>query len=162
MKHNPVILLHLAQQVSSRARIVIVSQEAGSDWLTKVIARHILDNMAVIPYQEANRIPAMYASVQLLLVSLTEDKGQRSVPSKALTYFSAGRPSLTVIPINNLVAKINQNSGAGFLTNPNDHVGMVHEAQLLLDEPELRQTKRDCARKWAYKQFVHVLKQAST
>lgn len=170
MKHNPTTLLHLAQQVGSRAQIVVVSQGAGADWLTKAIAEHNLNNLTVLPYQKVDQLSAMYASAQLLLVLLTEDAGQFSVPSKVLTCLCAGRPILAAIPKENLAARIIQNSGAGFVINPNDHIGFVQKAQLLLDEPELCQTMGESARKWADEQFEigkitdqfeHVLKQAS-
>ncbi|MXX96123.1 MAG: glycosyltransferase family 4 protein [Rhodothermaceae bacterium] len=170
MKHNPAILLHLAQQVGSRAQIIVVSQGAGADWLTKVITEHNLDNLTVLPYQEADQLPAMYASAQLLLVLLTEDAGQFSVPSKVLTCLCAGRPVLAAIPKENLAARIIEDSGAGFIIDPNDHVGFVQKAQLLLDEPELCQAMGESARRWADEkfeigkitdQFEHVLKQAS-
>ena len=170
MKHNPGTLLHLAQQVGNRAQIVVVSQGAGADWLTKAVAEHKPNNLMVLPYQEADQLPAMYASAQLLLVLLTEDAGQFSVPSKVLTCLCAGRPILAAIPRENLAARIIENSGAGFIVDPNDHVGFAQKAQLLLDEPELCQTMGESARKWADEkfkigkitdQFEHVLKQAS-
>ncbi|MCY3486928.1 MAG: glycosyltransferase family 4 protein [Bacteroidetes bacterium] len=170
MKHNPATLLHLAQQVGNRAQIVVVSQGAGADWLTNAIGEHDLDNLTVLPYQEAGQLPAMYASARLLLVLLTEDAGQFSVPSKVLTCLCAGRPILAAVPKENLAARIIQNSGAGFVIDPNDHIGFVRKAQLLLDKPELCQTLGESARKWADEQFEigkitdqfeHVLKQAS-
>ena len=170
MKHNPAILLHLAQQVGSRAQVVVVSQGAGADWLRKVITEHNLDNLTVLPYQEVDQLPAMYASAQLLLVLLTDDAGQFSVPSKVLTCLCAGRPVLAAIPKENLAARIIEDSEAGFILDPNDHVGFVQKAQLLLDEPELCQAMGESARRWADEkfeigkitdQFEHVLKQAS-
>lgn len=171
MKHNPAILVHLAKRVGSRAQVVVVSQGAGADWLMKVIAEHSLDNLTVLPYQEADQLPAMYASAQLLLVLLTEDAGQFSVPSKVLTCLCAGRPVLAAIPKENLAARIIEGSGAGFILDPNDHVGFVQKTQLLLDEPELCQVMGESARRWADEkfeigkitdQFEQVLKQAST
>ncbi len=170
MKHNPAILLHLAQKIDSRAQIVVVSQGAGADWLTKAIAEHNLDNLTVLPYQKLDQLSAMYANAQLLLVLLNEDAGQFSVPSKVLTCLCAGRPILAAIPEENLAARIIQNAGAGFVIDPNDYTGLAQKAQLLLDDPELCQTMGKYAQKWADEkfnigkitdQFEHVMKQAS-
>ncbi len=167
MKHNPAILLRLAQQLNSRAQIVVVSQGAGADWLMKMMTEHNLDNLTILPYQEVHQLPAMYASAHLLLVLLTEDAGQFSVPSKVLTCLCAGRPILASIPRENLATRIIERSGAGFVTDPSDHLEFVQKAQLLLDEPELCQTMGKSARKWADEkfdigkitdQFEHVLK----
>ncbi len=167
MKHNPAILLRLAQQLGSRAQIVVVSQGAGADWLMKMMTEHNLDNLTILPYQEVHQLPAMYASAQLLLVLLTEDAGQFSVPSKVLTCLCAGRPILASIPRENLATRIIEKSGAGFVTDPSDHLEFVQKAELLLNEPELCQTMGKSARKWADEkfdigkitdQFEHILK----
>lgn len=170
MKHNPAILLHLAQWLGNRAQIVVVSQGAGADWLEKMMVEHHLTNLTILPYQEVHQLPAMYASAQLLLVLLTEDAGQFSVPSKVLTCLCSGRPILAAIPKENLAARIIRDSGAGFVTDPNDSIGFAQKAQHLLDEPELCQTMGKNAQKWADEkfdlgkitdQFEHVLEQAS-
>ncbi len=169
MKHNPAILLHLAQQIGSHAQIVVVSQGMGADWLAKAITKYNLNNLTVLPYQEADQLPAMYASARLLLVLLTEDAGQFSVPSKILTCLCAGRPILAAIPKENLAVRIIENSGAGFIVDPNDQIGFAQKAQLLLDKPKLCQVMGERARKWADEkfeigkitdQFEHVLEQA--
>lgn len=153
MKHNPASLLHLAQQVYGCAQVVVVSQGAGADWLTESIPAHNLSNLTVLPYQATDQLAAMYASAQILLVLLTEDAGQFSVPSKVLTCLCAGRPILAAIPKENLAARIIENSGAGFILDPNDHQGLVQKAQLLLNESELCQTMGKSAQKWADKKF---------
>ena len=168
MKHNPAILVHLAQKFGERAQVVVVSQGAGAAWLTQAIETHNLLNLVVLPYQNPDQLPAMYASAEVLLVLLTEDAGQFSVPSKVLTYLCAGRPVLAAIPTENLAARILEESGAGFVTAPNDHTGFIQKTEMLLDAPELRQTMGKKAKLWATKkfdieqitnQFEHVIQQ---
>jgi glycosyltransferase involved in cell wall biosynthesis len=153
MKHNPAILVRLAQKLGERAQIVVVSQGAGAAWLTRAIETHNLTNLAVLPYQDPDQLPAMYASAEVLLVLLTEDAGQFSVPSKILTYLCAGCPVLAAIPAENLAARILEASGAGFVTAPNDHTDFIRKAEILLGAAELRQTMGEKAEAWATKNF---------
>ena len=169
MKHNPAMLLHLAQSMGNDVQIVVVSQGVGADWLTEMTAKHRLANLIVLPYQEPNQLPAMYASADILLVLLTEDAGQFSVPSKVLTCLCAGRPILAAIPRENLAARIIMEAGAGFITEPDDLAEFTEKAKRLLREPKLCHVMGAKAKSWATRkfdmgpitdQFDHVLKQA--
>lgn len=153
MKHNPAILVRLAEKFEERAQVVVVSQGAGAAWLTQAIKTHNLTNLVVLPYQDPEQLPVMYASAEVLLVLLTEDAGQFSVPSKILTYLCAKRPVLAAIPAENLAARILEASGAGFVTSPSDHTSFVQKAEVLLSAPELRQTMGEKAEAWATKNF---------
>ncbi|MDE2827363.1 MAG: glycosyltransferase family 4 protein [Bacteroidota bacterium] len=169
MKHNPAILLRLADKFEERAQVVVVSQGAGASWLTQAIETHNLTNLVVLPYQDPDQLPAMYASAEVLLVLLTEDAGQFSVPSKILTYLCAKRPVLAAIPAENLAARILEASGAGFIAAPNDHTDFIRKAEILLGAPELCQTMGKKAEAWAAAnfeigritdRFEHVIQQA--
>ena len=169
MKHNPAILVRLAQKFEERAYVVVVSQGAGAAWLTQAINTHNLANLVVLPYQDPVQLPAMYASAEVLLVLLTEDAGQFSVPSKILTYLCAKRPVLAAIPAENLAARILEASGAGFVTAPNDHTDFIQKAEILLSAPELCKTMGEKAEAWAAAnfeigritdRFEHVIQQA--
>lgn len=153
MKHNPAVLVRLAQKLGERAKVVVVSQGAGATWLTHAIEAHNLVNLIVLPYQDPDQLPAMYASAEVLLVLLTEDAGQFSVPSKILTYLCARRPILAAVPAENLAARILEASGAGFVTAPNEHADFTQKAEILLDAPELRHTMGERAEAWATKNF---------
>jgi len=169
MKHNPAILVRLAEKFEERAQVVVVSQGAGAAWLTQAIETYNLVNLVVLPYQDPNQLPAMYSSAEVLLVLLTEDAGQFSVPSKILTYLCAKRPVLAAIPAENLAARILESSGAGFVTAPSDHTDFIQKAEVLLGAPELRQTMGEKAEAWATTnfeigritdRFEHVIQQA--
>ena len=153
MKHTPATLVHLAERFDERAQVVVVSQGAGAVWLTQAKETHDLANLVVLPYQDPDQLPAMYASAEVLLVLLTEDAGKFSVPSKILTYLCAKRPILAAVPAENLAARILKASGAGFVTAPNDHAGFIRKAEVLLSAPELRQTMGEKAEAWAAKNF---------
>ncbi len=170
MKHNPETLLHLAQQIGEKTQVVVVSQGAGADWLKKAIIEHSLSNLIILPYQDSDQLSAMYSSATILLVLLTRDAGEFSVPSKVLTCLCAGRPILAAIPQENLAARIIDRAGAGFVIEPENHWELSQKAQLLLTKPILCQTMGEKACVWAAQrfdidsitnQFEHILKRAS-
>ncbi len=170
MKHNPATLLHLAQQIGEYAQVVVVSQGAGADWLRKAIIEYGLSNLITLPYQDPDQLSAMYSSATILLVLLTRDAGQFSVPSKVLTCLCAGRPIIAAIPKENLAARIIDRAGAGFITDPDNDKEFAQKAHLLLTEPKLCQTMGKKAQAWAAQrfemdsitnQFEHILRWAS-
>jgi len=153
MKHNPSILLHLSQKLGQNAQVVVVSQGKGADWLNDSIHRQCVSNLTVLPYQNSNQLPSMYKAAEVLLVLLTEDAGQFSVPSKLLTCLCAGKPILAAIPKDNLAARIINKSGAGLVTEPDNYSEFVANSRLLLSEPDLCDTMSAKALKWAEKRF---------
>ncbi|MCY4159894.1 MAG: glycosyltransferase family 4 protein [Bacteroidetes bacterium] len=153
MKHNPAILADLAQHVDERAHIVVVSQGAGADWLKKTISERDISNLTILPYQPREQLPAMYAAAQILLVLLTEDAGEFSVPSKVLTCLCAGKPILTSAPKANLASRILECSGAGLVTEPDDFDSFTQDALMLIDEPELCQSMGKKGQAWANRKF---------
>jgi len=153
MKHNPSILLDLAEHVGERAQIVVVSQGAGADWLKKTISERDISNLTILPYQSWKQLPAMYAAAKILLVLLTEDAGEFSVPSKILTCLCAGKPILASIPRSNLASRILERSGAGIVTEPDDLDSFIQNALMLINEPGLCQSMGDKGLYWAAQKF---------
>ncbi|MCY4224264.1 MAG: glycosyltransferase family 4 protein [Bacteroidetes bacterium] len=153
MKHNPSILLDLSLQLGDQAQVVVVSQGKGADWLKDALKQSPHLNLTVLPYQNPDQLPAMYASADILLVLLTEDASEFSVPSKLLTCLCAGKPILSAIPQNNLATRIINKSGAGFVTDPEDHDRFVDRAQHLLAHPDISNSMSEKAQKWAQENF---------
>jgi len=153
MKHNPSILLNLSLQLGDQAQVVVVSQGKGADWLLDSLNQCPPINLTVLPYQKPEQLPAMYTAADILLVLLTEDAGQFSVPSKLLTCLCAGKPILSSIPQDNLAHRIIEKSGAGFVTHPEDHNMFFNRAQYLLANPDICNSMSEKAKKWASEKF---------
>ena len=153
LKHNPILLLRLAQATVGHAEIVVISQGIGAEWLQEKKALFDLPNLIVLPYQDAADLPAIYASADMLMALLTRDAGVFSVPSKVLTYLCAGKPVLAAMPPENLAARILQSSGAGRVTPPGDVEAFVEEALTLMDDPSLRSSMGVAAKAYAERQF---------
>ncbi len=153
MKHNPNLLLCLAHALQGRARIAVVSQGMGADWLRQQNSKFGLTNLIVLPYQQPQQLRAMYAAADILLAVLTEDAGQFSVPSKVLTYLCAGRPILAAMPLNNLAARIIRSEAVGLVVSPDDPQGWVAAGESLLADSNLRMTMGTAAHAYATRNF---------
>jgi glycosyltransferase involved in cell wall biosynthesis len=138
LKHNPDILLRLAEALANRpqARLVVVSEGLGADWLrARQVGHH---NLVLLPYQPFERLPEVLASADVLLGILEPDAAAFSVPSKVLTYLCAGRPILAAMPAGNLAARLLTRSGAGMVVPAGDAAGFIAAGLQLADDAARR------------------------
>jgi len=150
-KHDPKLLLALATRLPD-ARVVVVAEGVGTEWLRQ----HGADarNLVLLPLQPPARVAEVLASADVLIALLEHDAGAFSVPSKVLTYLSAGRPILGAIPAENLAARTVVDAGAGRVVDPADVEGFVGAARSLLDDPDARTSAADAARAYAVGSFA--------
>lgn len=155
MKHDPELLLRLAQQWknSPDVRVVVVSEGPGADWLHERKAAENLDGLVLLPFQPFEAMPDVLGAADMLLAVLEPDAGVFSVPSKVLTYLCAGRPLLLAVPPENLAARIVARTGAGVVVPPTAPTAFAHEAQRLLRDPARRERMSHNARAYAEATF---------
>ena len=122
MKHDPSLLARLAASLPDpEARVVVVSEGAGADWLLAQKARRDdLRQLEVLPFQPFEALPGVLATASVLTAILEPDASGVSVPSKVLAYLCAGRAISLAIPPDNLAARIVTREGAGLVTAPHD------------------------------------------
>jgi putative colanic acid biosynthesis glycosyltransferase WcaI len=155
MKHNPGLLVQLAQKVQNRAdaRLVVISEGGASDWLRQEKTRLGLTNLMLLKFQPFEVLPDVLGAADVLLAILERDAGAFSVPSKVLTYLCAGRPLLLSVPIENLAARIVQAQRAGLVVAPEDEEQFVEAALTCLDDPRLRAELGANGRRYAEQHF---------
>jgi colanic acid biosynthesis glycosyl transferase WcaI len=153
LKHNPDLLLQLAQRYRDRpdVRVVVNSEGLGSDRLREKGAG--LDGLLLLPFQPFERLPEVLATGDVLISVLEPDAGIFSVPSKVLTYLSAGRPVLGAIPAENLAARMIVRNEAGLIVPPDDASAFLAAAGKLADDPGLRARLGKNALDYATKTF---------
>jgi len=120
MKHDPSLLARLAASLPDpEARVVVVSEGAGADWLIDQKAqRSDLHQLVVLPFQPFDALPDVLATASVLTAILEPDASVVSVPSKVLAYLCAGRAISLAIPPDNLAARIVTREGAGLVAAP--------------------------------------------
>lgn len=155
MKHNPALLLELANKFRDQpdVSVIVISEGPGADWLADRKTALGLDNLALLPFQPFDRFPEVLASADILVAILEPDAGVFSVPSKVLSYLCAGRPILAAMPVENLAARILARQDAGRVAAPDDLAGFVEHARKLLASETLRTDLGSNARAYAEGRF---------
>lgn len=155
MKHNPELLLHLAERFhdDSRIRVVVVSEGPGAEYLRERKAESGLGNLILLPFQPYDRLPEVLATGDVFIGILEAESGVFSVPSKVLTYLCAKRPLLLSVPPENLAARIVDDNKAGIIVSPADTESFVEKAVELANDDDLRRQLAENCRRYAEKNF---------
>jgi colanic acid biosynthesis glycosyl transferase WcaI len=156
LKHDPSILAELATSLRDShpgARVVVVSEGKGREWLETHKAQEGAANLVLLDFQPYEDLPEMMASADLLVAILEPDASKFSVPSKVLTYLCSQRAVLGVLPPDNSVAEILSSEEAGVVVDPVDRARVVKEAAALLDDGDRRHAMGRAGRRYAERTF---------
>jgi glycosyltransferase involved in cell wall biosynthesis len=156
LKHDPSILAELAaglRRSHPDARVVVVSEGKGRDWLEEHKAHAGAENLVLLDFQPYGDLPDVMASADVLTAILEPDASKFSVPSKVLTYLCSNRAILGVLPPDNSVAEILATQGAGKVVDPSDRAGVLVAARELLDDEERRRAMGRAGRRYAEQTF---------
>ena len=107
------------------------------------------ENLVVVDYQPADRVPEVLASADLHLVPLRTGLGESSVPSKTYSILAAGRPLVASIDEESEVARVVVEAGAGLAVPPDDVEALVEAVEVLVADPERRIRMGEAGRRWA-------------
>jgi len=155
LKHNPDLLLRLAEHFCCRedVRIIVISEGMGADFLKKRKAECGLTNLILLPFQNFEDMPDVLATADVLIAILEKEAGAFAIPSKVLTYLCAARPLLTAIPEQNLASRMVRSIGAGLSASPDDPESFVTAAARMVADPSLRASMAIRARAYAEQTF---------
>jgi glycosyltransferase involved in cell wall biosynthesis len=101
-KHNPLLLLELLNAVRAHgadAMLIVVSEGVGADDLKAAAGER--PDVRFLGYQRAEEMSDVLASADVMVALLEPDAAAFSVPSKVLSYLSAGRPTIALVPDGN-------------------------------------------------------------
>jgi glycosyltransferase involved in cell wall biosynthesis len=149
-KHDPSLLVGLADAVPE-ATVVVIAEGAGANWLAR--RAHEVQNLVLLPLQPPDTISEVLASADVLVALLEPDAGAFSVPSKVLSYLSAGRPILGSMPLDNLAARTIIGAGAGRVAAAGDTPSFLAAARDLLSDEDAREAAGSAGRAYALAKF---------
>ncbi len=155
LKHNPNLLLAVAEAFGTEAdvQIVVVSEGKYASYLKDEARSRKLDNLTVLPFQPFESYSEVLASGDVLIAMIEPDAAFYSVPSKVLSYLCSGRPIVLAADKRNLAATILQRSGAGVVVDPRDTSGFVTAIRHFLRHEAERQAAGALGRQYADKMF---------
>lgn len=158
LKHRPDLLYELAKSLRGQARVVVLSEGPGRQYLERMPA---LENLSLLGFQPYDRLSEVLASADVLVASLETSAGQFAVPSKVLTYLCAGRPVLLAAPKENLAASVVERSKGGVVIDPDDLEAWTSAARRLAQDRQYRQELGAQARRYAERAFdIHAIADA--
>ena len=154
-KHDPDLFVQLAKhfKYDPRIKIVIVSQGGSVESL--IIAKQSLDlsNLIILPFQPNEAYPLVLASADVLISIINQDASQYSIPSKVLSYLCAGRPILLCMNKENDAARTIESANAGFVCDPSHLEEWFEKAEMLSNNPSIREQFGRNARQYAESEF---------
>ncbi|MDP9416419.1 MAG: glycosyltransferase family 4 protein [Actinomycetota bacterium] len=156
LKHDPRVFSVLASALRRHrpdARVVVVSEGQGRDWLERERDDRGLDNLLLLDYQPYDVLPDVLASADVLVTVLEPDASRYSVPSKVLNYLCAGRAVLGIMPADNGAASTLVQSGAGKVARPGDDAAAVDALLGLLEDADERRRMGAAGRRYAEANF---------
>jgi colanic acid biosynthesis glycosyl transferase WcaI len=155
LKHNPGLLVALAEKYAANpsVRVVVAAAGSGVAHLEAEKATRKLDNLILPGLQPFARFPQMLASADVLTAVIERDAGAFSVPSKVLSYLCAGRPILLAAPPENLAAKTVAQSDAGTVVEPEAHDQWLARADSFIGDRGLRERQGAAGRRYAEANF---------
>ncbi|MGH8978998.1 MAG: glycosyltransferase family 4 protein, partial [Acidimicrobiia bacterium] len=155
LKHDPERLLELADRARAWPRTVVVvcSEGPGARHLASAARQRGLDTLRPLDYQPYERLPELLGMADVLCAVLDERAARYAVPSKILTYHTAGRPVLAAIARENSAAKFIARAESGIVVEPADARGWMHAARRLRYDEALRERLGHNARAEAERAF---------
>ncbi len=156
LKQDPKLIIQTAKAFVEDKSIVFViaTDERGQNYLRSEMGSINLPNILMLQLQPISILPYMLASADILLTVLEDSAGSFSVPSKVWSGFCAARPSILVMPNNNLAARILMEIRAGVVVSPGRVDGVVRAVKSLKEERPLREQMARNARCYAEKEFA--------
>ncbi|MCZ0990572.1 glycosyltransferase family 4 protein [Streptomyces diastatochromogenes] len=174
LKHNPVLLVQLAERLRDRGapvRLVVVNDGPAVPVLREAAAARGVE-LTLLPFQPYERLPEVLGTGDVLVVLLGPDAGQFSVPSKTLSYLCAGRPVLGLMPADNLAAQLLHQAGSAVLPPEESALdGAASWVQQVLADPARAErlgkesralAEREFALQGCASRFEDILRRVST
>ena len=152
LKHNPDLLVRLAQNCGPRTLMVVVAEGVGMKLLEYAKAKHRLGSLRLLPLQPIARFSEVLAAADVLVAVIEADAGTYSVPSKVQSYLCAGRPILLAAPSKNLAARVVIRENAGIVVAP-DGSDFIAAAMRLQGDNKLRAQQGVNGRAYAERTF---------
>jgi glycosyltransferase involved in cell wall biosynthesis len=157
LKHNPVLLVQLAERLRDRGtpvRLVVVNDGPAVPVLREVAAARGVE-LTLLPFQPYERLPEVLGTGDLLVVLLAADAGEFSVPSKTLSYLCAGRPVLGLMPADNLAAHLLRQAGSAVFPPEESSLDEASAwAQEILSDPARAESLGKESRALAEREFA--------
>ena len=119
-----------ARQSAGRVRWVFVGDGEDKAALVEAVRqRGLQEQVRFVPFQREDQLAAMFAAADVLLLNQLRTVKDTVIPSKLLTYMSAGRPVLAAVNAGSQGAEILLEADGGRLVAPEDPHALAAAAE---------------------------------
>jgi glycosyltransferase involved in cell wall biosynthesis len=155
LKHRPDLLLHLADNAEFKKLggvVVVVSQGQGRELLER--PSNIRENIVLKDFLTIPELGQLFADASVLLAVLEPKASNFSVPSKIMSYLSAGKPIVASIDPMNASAKILVENSAGIVVLPDAPIADFGQAVIeIISNKNLQISMSKSSTQYALKNF---------
>ena len=155
LKHRPELLLHLADDPEFKKLggvVVVVSQGYGRELLEK--SENKRENIDLKDFLPIPELAQLFSDASVLLAVLEPEASTFSVPSKIMSYLSAGKPIVASIDPRNASAAILNATGAGFVVSPDSSADDFSQAVAkIISNAQLAISMSDASAKYSQNNF---------
>ena len=119
-----------AMTAGSRLRWVFVGDGEDKAALVESVRRRGLEDIVrFVPFQRDEDMAAMFAAADVLLLNQLRAVKDTVIPSKLLTYMSAGRPAIAAVNASSQGAEILRDAEGGRIVAPEDPAALAEAAR---------------------------------
>lgn len=135
------VALAAAAEISDLAdlRLLVVGNGAAKAALEQQAQQQKLTNVIFLPFQPREIVPDLYATADVGMVSLRQDIGGESVPSKAYTIMASQRPLLAVVSEDTEIRSLIEAAACGLWVRPADPQALAGAIRCLYNNSVWRQ-----------------------
>jgi colanic acid biosynthesis glycosyl transferase WcaI len=120
----------------SRLRWVFVGDGEDKAALVESVRRRGLEEtVRFVPFQRDEDMTAMFAAADVLLLNQLRAVKDTVIPSKLLTYMSAGRPAIAAVNASSQGAEILREADGGRIVTPEDPAALAEAARWFMALP---------------------------
>jgi glycosyltransferase involved in cell wall biosynthesis len=155
LKHRPELLLQLADDSEFQETggvVVVVSEGYGREFLEK--PEHKRQNIELHDFLSIAELAQLFSYASVLIAVLEPEASAYSVPSKIMSYLSAGKPIVASIDPDNASANIIKEIGAGIVVAPADSARDFSKAvSMIISNTHLSISMSEASAKYSEKYF---------
>jgi len=132
-----------------KIRLIIAGDGRASTWLAENIRAHDLRNVLLLGRHPLEKMPALFAVADALLVSLkTNEVFAKTIPGKVQAYLASGRPIIAMLDGEG--ARIIEQAQAGLVCATGDADGLATVVQAMASMPRDERERMGVAGKQFY------------
>jgi len=136
LTHDIESIIEAASLLKEEKRIhfVFIGEGTKKEKVSKIVKERDLDNVLILPFQESSVMPFSMSSADISIVTLLEEAGTLSVPSKTYYMMAAGTAIIAIAPSKSELVHLVNEYKIGEAVKPHDAKNLAEKILYLSRE----------------------------